>query len=233
MGKYKQFKTWVRKKIGMIGVGEFVDDAVKANTLSNWNSWFSNEKYLKGYATPERIASYVETIILCENEGVPFSEGGKAIDVGCGTGHLLRELKKRHPAVAITGTDFSEESLAVSKQVNEGGEFSIMDVYDIPSDRNGMYDFVICSEVLEHLLDPENALKGILGLAAKEAYIILTVPNGRIDTYGGHINFWSPESWQVFVNKNVDGTKYSCSFHVFNNNRNNFVLISRKQNSDE
>ena len=232
MGKYKQFKTWVRKKIGMVGVAEFVDDAVEANTRSTWNKWFSNKKYLEEYATPDRIASYVETIALCENEGLTFTEG-KAIDVGCGTGHLLRELKKKHPSIAITGTDFSEESIAVSKQVNEDGVFFTMDIFDIPTDLNGKYDFVICSEVLEHLLYPEQALLGLLGLAAKDGHIILTVPNGRIDTYGGHINFWSPESWQVFVNNNIDKNKFSCSFHTFNNNRNNFVIISKKQYSDE
>lgn len=181
MGKYKQFKTWVRKKIGMVGVGEFVDDAIEANTHSNWNTWFSNKKYLEEYATPDRIASYIETITMCENEGVAFKRG-KAIDVGCGTGHLLRELKKRHPSIEVTGTDFSEESIAVSKQVNEGGEFFIMDVYDIPSDHKGKYDFVICSEVLEHLLDPEKALEGILGLVAKDGCIILTVPDVLIHT---------------------------------------------------
>lgn len=228
MGKFKQLKTWIRKKIGMVGVAEFVDDAVEANTRSNWNTLFSNKKYLKEYSTADRIDSYKETIELCEKEGVTFTEG-KAIDVGCGTGHFLSVLKKKHPAILVTGTDFSEESIAVSKQVNEAGEFFVMDVFNIPTEQLNKYDFVICSEVLEHLLYPETALKNILQLAKHNGYIILTVPNGRIDTYGGHINFWSPESWQSFINLNVDSTRFFCAFHTFNNNRNNFVLISRKQ----
>lgn len=226
MGKYKQFKTWIRKKIGLVGVAEIVDDAVEANTYSNWNTLFSNKKYLKEYATSERIASYDETIALCEKEGVTFAEG-KVIDVGCGTGHFLSELKKKHPSIIVTGTDFSEESIAVSKQVNEAGEFFVMDVFNIPAEQLNKYDFVICSEVLEHLLHPEAALKNIIQLANNNGHIILTVPNGRIDTYGGHINFWSPESWQNFINLNVDSTRFMCAFHTFNNNRNNFVLITK------
>ena len=225
MGKYKQFKTWIRKKIGIVGVAEFVDDAVEANTRSNWNLWFSDEKYLKEYATSDRIASYDETIKLCEKDGVSFDEG-KAIDVGCGTGHFLRELKKRHPSISITGTDFSEASIAVAKKVNEDGEFFTMDIFNVPAEQYNKYDYVICSEVLEHLLQPEIALQNIIQLANKTGHIILTVPNGRIDTYGGHINFWSPESWQNFIDKNVDSTKYTCIYRLFNNNRNNFVLIS-------
>lgn len=228
MGKFKQLKTWIRKKIGMVGVAEFVDDAVEANTRSNWNTLFSNKKYLKEYSTADRIDSYKETIELCEKEGVTFTEG-KAIDVGCGTGHFLSVLKKKHPSIFVTGTDFSEESISVSKQVNEDGEFFVMDIFNIPVEQLNKYDYVICSEVLEHLLHPETALKNILQLAKHNGYIILTVPNGRIDTYGGHINFWSPESWQSFINLNVDSTRFFCAFHTFNNNRNNFVLISRKQ----
>lgn len=227
MGKFKQFKTWIRKKIGMVGVGEFVDDAISANTRSNWNNWFGNKKYIKKYATPDRISSYIETLVLCENEGISF-EKGNVIDVGCGTGHLLRELKKRHPEINIVGTDFSEESISVSKQINETGEFFLMDIFNIPSEQLGKYDYVICSEVLEHLLYPEKALQNIIKLANENAAIILTVPNGRIDTYGGHINFWSPESWKVFVESNID-ENWEKTFHSFNNNKNNYVLISKKK----
>jgi len=227
MGKYKQFKTWVRKKLGLVGVGEFVDDAVSANTRSNWNKWFSDDKYLKEYATPERITTFVETISLCEKEGATFDQG-KVIDVGCGTGHLLRELKKRHQNLEIVGTDFSEESISVSKQVNQNGLFFLMDVFNIPAEHLHQYDYVICSEVLEHLLYPETALKNILNLANDKASVILTVPNGRMDTYGGHINFWSPESWKVFIEQNV-GDEWKTAFHLYNHDRNNFVLISKNK----
>ena len=39
--------------------------------------------------------------------------------------------------------------------------------------------------------------------------LLVTVPNGRIDTFAGHINFWSPESWDIFVAENSGGFKYS------------------------
>lgn len=219
----------------MVKVGEFVDDAIKANTRSNWNTWFSNEKYLKEYATPERLSSYKETIKLCENEGANF-QNGNIIDVGCGTGHLLRELKKSHPNIDIFGTDFSEESILVSKQVNEDSRkdhFFVMDIYNIPNEQFYKYDYVICSEVLEHLLHPEEALKNIAQLTNENGVLIITVPNGRVDSYGGHINFWSPESWQVFIENNLDKTTFTHKFKLFNNNRNIFVLVSKNEQSNK
>jgi len=37
--------------------------------------------------------------------------------------------------------------------------------------------------------------------------LLITVPNGRLDTFDGHINFWSPESWEVFIKKNTAGNE--------------------------
>lgn len=29
----------------------------------------------------------------------------------------------------------------------------------------------------------------------------MTVPDGRIDTYKGHINFWSKQSWDAWIGR--------------------------------
>jgi hypothetical protein len=60
-----------------------------------------------------------------------------------------------------------------------------------------MFDTVFCCETLEHLLIPSKALKNLLN--ATNFKCVLTVPDGRTDTYPGHINFWSEESWGSFL----------------------------------
>lgn len=67
---------------------------------------------------------------------------------------------------------------------------------------------LFCTEVLEHLLFPDKALKNILKMIANNGTLLVTVPNGRTDTYKGHINFWSPESWKVFIETNCEGFSY-------------------------
>lgn len=226
MGKFKDFKTAIRKKIGMTGVAEFVNDAIAANSKKNWDNWFSNDKFLKEYATPKRIASYREVIYELEEMGA-FLNVKTVLDVGCGTGHFLSELHKLHPSLKLYGSDFSEESVKISKNALPNAEFFILDVYNITPDFNEKYDLVICSEVLEHLLQPEEALKNIFSLLSENGKLVLAVPNGRIDTYGGHINFWSPESWKVFVENTLHlqtdqmlSKKTIVKFKSFNNNRN-------------
>ena len=100
MGKFKQFKTFIRKKIGMVGVAEFVDDAVEANTDKNWNKWFPDPKYLKEYADEGRLKSYDEVITIFENSGA-FSNKKSMLDAGCGTGHLLAAMARRFSDIKL------------------------------------------------------------------------------------------------------------------------------------
>lgn len=73
----------------------------------------------------------------------------------------------------------------------------------------GTHDIVLCTEVLEHLMHPERALDNLMSLRPSRA-IALTVPQGRADTAGQHINFWSPESWQAFIDRNAKGWRVIC-----------------------
>ena len=78
------------------------------------------------------------------------------------------------------------------------------------------FDVIFCTEVLEHLVDPAAALRKLLRCLKPSGVLILTVPDGRIDqhpagairsdgsAYWGHINFWSPESWTLFINASIE-----------------------------
>jgi len=59
------------------------------------------------------------------------------------------------------------------------------------------YDLIVCMETLEHLLHPDRA---ILNLADAAPTVVLTVPEGRKDSFRGHLNFWSKESFEVLLN---------------------------------
>jgi hypothetical protein len=39
--------------------------------------------------------------------------------------------------------------------------------------------------------------------------MVLTVPDGRIDYSRYHLNFWSPESWRIFVTDAAPGHRIS------------------------
>lgn len=74
-------------------------------------------------------------------------------------------------------------------------------------------------------------LKNLIGMVDKSGIALVTVPDGRIDTFEGHINFWSPESWEVFV-KDLVGNGFDVETGILlgggSNSMTNFATI--KQN---
>ena len=76
---------------------------------------------------------------------------------------------------------------------------------------------VVCSEVLEHLEEPENALKKINEITADKGYILLSVPNEpiwricnmargkylkQLGNTPGHIQHWSKRTFCKMLTKN-------------------------------
>ena len=149
---------------------------------------------LDAYLTDKRKELYHEILKLVEKAG--FAQNVQTIaDIGCGSGYFTRLLAERYQPNRIVGFDFSEEALKLARSVYPAAEFRQHDVY---TPINEEFDLLFCTEVLEHLDYPEKALDNLCAAASK---IVLTVPNGRIDTFGGHINYWSLPSWNVFLER--------------------------------
>lgn len=199
---FKEFKTRIRKKIGLVRIAEFSDNPILHNSLDNWNSLFKNKIFLKEYIDKKRVKFYQELVnSLVKNQ--VFNNCTNLIDFGCGTGHLLLEINKIYPDISLTGTDFSFHAVEVAKIILPNSIFETSDIYQISNNLKNKFDVVICSEVLEHLLYPEKAINNLQTLLKdNKGYIILSVPDGRKDKYEGHINFWSPESWKIFIENN-------------------------------
>ena len=67
--------------------------------------------------------------------------------------------------------------------------------HDIYESLDGIYDIIFCTEVLEHIIiSGKNALNNLISAVNRAVTIFLTVPDGRIDNFEGHINFWSPKA---------------------------------------
>ena len=95
------------------------------------------------------------------------------LDAGCGEGYLSRVLLDRFPGIAVSGFDLSPAAAAAAARRCPEGAFRAGGLDDLAG-FEGRFDLVVCSEVLEHLADPEPALRL---LAARSAgHVLLTVP---------------------------------------------------------
>uniref|UniRef100_A0A7V4KD94 Class I SAM-dependent methyltransferase n=1 Tax=Fervidobacterium pennivorans TaxID=93466 RepID=A0A7V4KD94_FERPE len=106
----------------------------------------------------------------------------KGLDVGCGKGDVTIPLA--FLGYKMVGVDISSENideaikrLKVKKLLKNNPVFLLGDAENLPF-KEGSFDFVICSEVLEHLKRPEKALKSIHEVLKPKGLLIVTVPNG-------------------------------------------------------
>lgn len=98
------------------------------------------------------------------------------LDVGCGTGGSASEIKNRFPDSHITGlnNDASELELA-AEYITQGHQ---VDLNNLPVELlNNEYDLIICSHVLEHLINPKKLLSVLKNHLKENGRIIVLVPN--------------------------------------------------------
>lgn len=125
---------------------------------------------------------------------------GDVADIGCATGQLLDLIAQRATPRSLTGRDFSASKIAHNQRLFPQFTFETYDL-GTPSDRR--FDAVFCLEVIEHIPQAGRALDHLVGMLRPGGTLIITVPDGRMDCFVGHIHFWSPESWALFVADHV------------------------------
>ncbi len=127
------------------------------------------------------------------------------LDAGCGEGFTLNKLKQNGIGQKYEGIDYSEDAIKLGRKIYPNLDIKKGDIYNLLYKENS-FDLIICTEVLEHLDDPQKALSDILRVSSR--YILLTVPNEpwftlfNFTQWGkdiGHINHWSSFSFQKFI----------------------------------
>lgn len=193
-----------------------VSSPVHFNSKDGLNEFYSDIEAVESFLDP---GFYDRLIDLLATNGVNY-EQKRVADIGCGTGGLLKAVKNRFQPSTLTGFEYSENALEIARSKVPGVEFCYFDIYEGAAHQ---FDVVFCIEVLEHLLHPDRALRNIVNMLADSGVALITVPNGRIDTFDGHINFWSPESWEVFVKQVCEG--YCVKTGVVEDGQNNYAII--------
>ena len=140
------------------------------------------------HLTNEEIAKKYSTLNQRRGLGEEFNRrvislagnlsGKKILDAGCGYGELLMEIDRHYPGSHIYGVDqinirTKEVSEKLTKCVIKNGNIQ----EKIPFEDN-FFDFVFCTETLEHLRKPDHCLQEITRVLKKTGFIVITVPNG-------------------------------------------------------
>jgi len=105
---------------------------------------------------------------------------GSALDIGCNTGVYSRMLADFGFA-RVTGFDIEPgmiERASRTFATSEGGrsiEFKVANAEQLDHDRT--YDFILCTEVIEHTVRPDLVVANIERLLAPGGVAVVTLPN--------------------------------------------------------
>jgi ubiquinone/menaquinone biosynthesis C-methylase UbiE len=103
----------------------------------------------------------------------------KILEIGSGAGHALKHIK----SASFFPLDVSSFNLKRIKKNAGKPVYPVSgDVYNLPFE-TGSFDFIILSEVLEHLDKPEEALKEIFRVLIVGGVFIVSVPYKEKLTY--------------------------------------------------
>ena len=110
----------------------------------------------RGY--DRRWFHYIEATVRETIARLPKSHPDRVLDVGCGTGTLLKALRRTLPNSALTGVDMSEEMLSVARtKLNHDGELQRGFAEALPF-ADGSFDLVVSTSVFHFIRDPGQTL---------------------------------------------------------------------------
>jgi SAM-dependent methyltransferase len=220
----KNILLFIKKLFRIVGIEiGFVkkkDSHSHFNTLEDANISWSDPIVLKRYLNENSF--FYELLYQFTIKNIGDLNNKKVADIGCGVGLLFYFFQKHFPDAQYIGYEYSEAAIRNARKIVPNAQFIEHDIYNPISET---FDIIYCTEVLEHLVNPDLALTSMYNSLDKGGKLIITVPDGRRDTFIGHINFWSPESWKVFIGSHFKENQYSTGYL---NDKNLYAIIFKE-----
>ena len=119
-----------------------------------------------------------------------FSNVGNYLEVGCGTGYVLKGIAECDPNITLTGTDIFTAGLVFAEQRLQGhAGFVQTNALNLPYRKE--FDVVGAFDVIEHITDDVAALKELQAALKPGGGIMITVPRhmflwSEVDTTAHH-----------------------------------------------
>lgn len=123
----------------------------------------------------------------------------RLIELGCGDGTLLKEIRRHFPDTLLTGLDFAENQIVTNQATApeiQWGVFDLEGSSSLPPRLTNSHDAVIATEVIEHLSDPSALLRHAWNTTLPGGHLFLSTQSGPVHTTErrvGHVRHFSQE----------------------------------------
>lgn len=146
------------------------------------------------------------------------------LDAGCGEGVVTAWLAGALPHAEVTAVDGRVDALGEVRRRAPRVDVLHGDVYALPFGA-GAFDVVVCTEVLEHLERPRDAVRELARVARSN--VLLTVPHepffragnlvrgryaARLGSTPGHLHTWGRRGFLAVVEPEVASVRWVSAF---------------------
>ncbi len=148
--------------------------------------FLTDEEYETLYRTHPRVHEDTDNSDACVAQIIKDVIGESVCDVGCGTGVVLHRIKKARPDIKrLIGVDFAIDEAAIIP----GIDYHAAKIEKLPF-KNDEFDTVICTHVIEHILDYRMAIAELRRITKKRLIIIVPREREYRYTFNAHFNFF-------------------------------------------
>ena len=154
-------------------LSEIYEKIYSVNSLPGYDRYFNYAQKIKDVEDPLKYLAYEEATYFPVYDYLKNKKKLKILEVGCGYGYLSYAIKKS--GMDITGIDISGEAINYARS-NFGNFYTQSNIENLDPAKN-KYDVIIATELIEHLIDPNEFLKKCRELLKDEGVILLTTPD--------------------------------------------------------
>jgi SAM-dependent methyltransferase len=145
------------------------------------------------YRAHPRVQDETDNSRACVERVLAHVVGGSACDVGCGTGYLARRIRDaaKPPLERLAAVDFV---------LDRSGDWAGIDAREAMVEHlpfaDGEFDTVVCTHVLEHILDIRAAVAELRRVCRRRLVIVVPREREYRYTFNPHFHFFPyPESF--------------------------------------
>lgn len=165
-------------------------------TNTDYEEFWASKEAMDFYFEPSRLKFYDEIL-----ENIDTPQQGKILDIGCGNGFFLKKIADKNPQFSqanFFGVDYAESGLQVGRELLPQATLQKADAAQLPFPAAN-FSLVIMMETFEHLENWQGALIEAWRVLAKAGTLVITIPDGALDKWVGHTNFWTEAEFKQIL----------------------------------